>query len=56
MAARRFDEVKLARESGFDDLSFATRSYRPEYASHPDLQGQYKGKNLIVWKKFLVLH
>lgn len=33
---------ELARQSGFEDLSFATRSYRPEYASSPDLRGSYR--------------
>ena len=41
MATERMSE-ELARESGFEDLSFATRSYRPEYASSPDIHGAYR--------------
>lgn len=38
MATQKARE-ELARQSGFEDLSFATRSYRPEYASTPDIRG-----------------
>lgn len=29
---------------GFLDVSFQTRSYRPEYASSPDILGESKSK------------
>lgn len=41
MASQKMKE-ELARESGFEDVSFATRSYRPEYASTPDIRGPYR--------------
>lgn len=41
MASQKARE-ELARQSGFEDLSFATRSYRPEYSSSPDIRGTYR--------------
>lgn len=46
MASQKARE-ELARQSGFEDLSFATRSYRPEYASSPDLRGSYRPGRVI---------
>ena len=43
MASQKAME-EIALQSGFEDLSFATRSYRPEYASSPDVRGAYRGK------------
>lgn len=43
MASQKMKE-ELARQSGFEDISFATRSYRPEYASTPDIRGTFRRK------------
>jgi len=46
MASQKMRE-ELARESGFEDVSFATRSYRPEYASTPDIRGAFRHQRWI---------
>ncbi|KAJ7353791.1 S14 domain and spectrin repeat-containing protein 1 [Desmophyllum pertusum] len=46
MATQKARE-ELARQSGFEDLSFATRSYRPEYASTPDIRGSNRPERVI---------